>query len=391
MKQNDVNSLNTQTEQGLKNLNDLFFQKYLNTRQSMGNRGLYNSGLMTDATTRLDMSRQNEIAKLYSNLQNNMNELNKFYSPKILELQAQTQAISPESIYSGKKSKFYDERRNQAKSVLDLLPYTELTAKEKANLALDYTKAFGVDANGNKTVDFAKLEETVRQNKEENRLKGIEYDYKTQQQNSNSMSKAEKDISKIKDQDLTRRLKGYTDKAKVLQTRITNLDNQISELPDGDAKNMLISERVRYQEEFDNAMEVISLTASGFSVEESAAAMGSTGGTNVAKANTTKTPQEIQKENERQRQQGALKQFQKDVPRLQLKAVDVNDTNAPTAIEKLGRAGLKISITNAQLRKIEELSKEEPNFLSGAAKRNQIANAKRMLPLLKKYGFITTG
>jgi hypothetical protein len=109
------------------------------------------------------------------------------------------------------------------------------------------------------------------------------------------------------------------------------------------------------------------------------------------------TPQQIAAQNKVQNQRAGQKLFQDDIQRLLERATDPSQEYAYAAIEKLGKAGVPITMTAQQLNDINNKANAKVSGwdyvpIPGIGGNSQTIirereNAKNILSYLNKYGY----
>ena len=147
-------------------LEDKTFQKWLESRQNVANRGLAGSGASSEADTRLLLSRQKDLGGLYNTQSKAANNINKSYTDKLAAAQAslagnnlgQTQADIFSKLFKDSQGTMND----QLKAVTDLL--SKQFGYSQVNPA-DYLKAstniYSTDAKTK--VAYDKMDQSDRQ------------------------------------------------------------------------------------------------------------------------------------------------------------------------------------------------------------------------------------
>ncbi|CAB4142296.1 hypothetical protein UFOVP451_5 [uncultured Caudovirales phage] len=135
LRQQDMGSLRRNADVAQSKLDDKMFQQYLQTRENMGVRGLSNSGLMADAQIRLGMNKQDALADLFARTQSQIGDVNRMYAPQQQQLLGERQGVRQSEIEQAMLDRFNQQRSQQAQALGNLLPYYELTAGQKADIA----------------------------------------------------------------------------------------------------------------------------------------------------------------------------------------------------------------------------------------------------------------
>jgi hypothetical protein len=204
---NDLEAITNSLDTAKSDIEDNSFQKWLEARQGIANRGLAGSGLASDADTRLLLSKQKNLANLYNTKSAAINDVNKRYADQIntantniagLNLPAMQAAAFQKLFQDGSKTqlevaKIYEsllkeKMGNETTANSDAMKYSfekYQTDKEyaykydklnqdgqvkAAQLALDWkkygldvAKVMGVDENGNMTLDARKMVAEISQ------------------------------------------------------------------------------------------------------------------------------------------------------------------------------------------------------------------------------------
>jgi hypothetical protein len=132
MRQQDMMALRKNAQVAESKLDDDMFQRYLQTRENMGVRGLSNSGLMADAQMRLGMNKQDALADLFARTQSQINDVNRMYAPQQQALLAEKQSIKQSDVEKAMRDQFMQQRLQQAQALTPLIQLTERSAESYA-------------------------------------------------------------------------------------------------------------------------------------------------------------------------------------------------------------------------------------------------------------------
>lgn len=114
-------------------LDNKAFQNWLTSRDSLGGRGLGNSGFINDAMVRNQLSEQQQMQQLYATAMDNINKNDTLYGDKIA-------ALDPATIQA-------TLQKNALSGVTPFLPYLLETANNSANNALKQYEFGNLSAN----------------------------------------------------------------------------------------------------------------------------------------------------------------------------------------------------------------------------------------------------
>lgn len=292
---NDLKNVTNQTEQATSELEDKTFQKWLESRQNVANRGLASSGASSEADTRLLLSRQKDLGNLYNTQANAANNINRSYTDKLNSAQAtlagnnlgQTQAEIFSKLFKDSQGSMSD----QLKAVTDLLSkqfgYSQINPadylKNSANIyatnaktklaydkmdqqdrqfydnlaqqnkelglkaiqwqndyGLKAAQIFGQDANGNPTLDARKMAAEMALKREQLDVQRS-HNRVTESQGWARINQSDQQMQ-IKLQDMQNRANQFN--AQMQNTAYKDQASALSQIMDTESKNMIDARKV---------------------------------------------------------------------------------------------------------------------------------------------------
>lgn len=144
----ELEMLQSQLASTRQELEDDTFQKYLQARQAMANRGLAGSGLANEQDTRLLLARGRELARISQDAQARTNEIMRRYGNQLAQAQQQLAGISQSDLEAQLFQQMFQSGNQQlmdmAKIYLDLIGqtigYDYVSKRDLLNLQFDYDK-----------------------------------------------------------------------------------------------------------------------------------------------------------------------------------------------------------------------------------------------------------
>lgn len=298
-KDTQMYKLGVNRDMAQKALEDNMFQQFLRTRQSMGNRGLSTSGLMDDATTRLGIARQDELAKILSNYNENAFNVQSKYTDAITSAEQERSNNTSEMLAKSMRDKFIEAKDKTTKTRLESvdnilqglsqygfinptsalrestkiqvaelknsLEYAKLSAKmqmaaEQFVLKYNLQKAqiFGYDENGNPTLDARKLANSVFEKAQSRGLQqarieqgwariGIqEGNLKLRMEQLDNLNAQR--LAQQNNGDLNRFVNNLSSDNRNLSTQVITLENILVKEPDSDRKKAYQTELNKLKE-----------------------------------------------------------------------------------------------------------------------------------------------
>ena len=148
-RENAINRILSNLESSKKALDDEYFQRYLQSRQALANRGL-NAGFESDMNTRLGLAKMGEIGELQRQASQSQADAELQYAAQIAQIQdriASIQAQAPmlEAQYlaemqAAARQQALQEYQAQMDALKFAAPYMFMTAGDQARLAYDMQK-----------------------------------------------------------------------------------------------------------------------------------------------------------------------------------------------------------------------------------------------------------
>lgn len=204
---NDLAAITGSIDSATNKIEDKSFQDWLAARQNAASRGLAGSGIASDQNTRLLLSKQRDLADMFTQKNTALNDVNKRYSDSINTAQSGIANTNLNAMQSAAFQKLFKDGQgslnDQFKTFADLFNnssklnqssesdklkaltdkystdvkykylYDKLDSDTKMKTAqlqldwekygLDVTKVFGQDANGNPTLDARKMVAEISQ------------------------------------------------------------------------------------------------------------------------------------------------------------------------------------------------------------------------------------
>lgn len=204
---NDLQAITSGIDSATNKIEDKSFQDWLAARQNAASRGLAGSGLASDMNTRLLLSKQRDLADMFTQKNNAMNDVNRRYSDQINNAQSgiantnlpAMQAEAFQKLFASGQGNLTDQAKmfadlfgklsgqnqtsesDKLKALTDKYAtdvkykylYDKMDNDTKVKTAqlqlewekhgLDITKVFGQDANGRPTLDAQKMVAEISQ------------------------------------------------------------------------------------------------------------------------------------------------------------------------------------------------------------------------------------
>ena len=140
LQQADQNRLMQNQQRAEGRLDDNMFQKYMQTQENMNARGLLSSGLMSDAMRRLDVTRQDAIADLSGQTQEEIGQANRYYMPQINQIMADRRSVSQDAMLRNATNMAQQERTSQAQLASNYYNQMQQEIDRQNNFALEMAK-----------------------------------------------------------------------------------------------------------------------------------------------------------------------------------------------------------------------------------------------------------
>jgi hypothetical protein len=151
LRESDMSSVRRNADLAQRDVNDQMFREYLASKESMGGRGVANSGLMADAQIRLNANKQDRIAELYNKTQDKLGDVNRTYAPEQTQLLGERAGVRKSKVFQEMYDKLLEQRSREA-GLLQPLVQNEFTNEQrKKGEAFQSTQA-------QKEMDFKKGE-----------------------------------------------------------------------------------------------------------------------------------------------------------------------------------------------------------------------------------------